>query len=214
MTTTMRLHEDVTKKLAASRVLPVVTVTAADQAARIGSALMSGGLGCMEITFRTSAAAGAVQRARELDGLIVGAGTILSTEHAREASQAGAHFAVAPGFNLEVVVTCLSLGLPFFPGVATPSEIERARRFGFRTLKVFPASTLGGPSFLRAVSATYPDMRFIPTGGIGLDTLKEYLSLPSVLAVGGSWLATQNLIEAERYDEIERLAAEATACRP
>lgn len=138
--------------------------------------------------------------------MLVGAGTVLSPEQARAAFEAGAQFALAPGTSGEVVDCCRELGLPFFPGVATPTEIERARRLGRHTVKVFPIAQLGGVGFLRAVSATYPDVRFIPTGGIGPDSLADYLALESVVACGGSWLVRRELLREGRFDEVERLA--------
>src|SRR5581483_4070272 len=118
-------------------------------------------------------------------------------------------FAVAPGLNPEVVSACRRAGLPFFPGVATPSEIERARALGFRTLKVFPAEQLGGPGFIKAVAAAYRDVRFLPTGGVSAKTLGAYLAEPSVVACAGSWLVKREILQAGRYEEIERLAHEA-----
>ena len=146
---------------------------------------------------------------REIDGLLVGAGTVLSPAQAALAAEAGAAFAVAPGTNDAVVAACGELELPFFPGVATPSEIEHARSLGCRTLKVFPAATVGGIAFLKAVSATYRDVRFMPTGGIGPANLADYLAVPSVLVCGGSWLCEAGLLGAGRFDEVERLAREA-----
>ena len=191
---------EVVRRLAVLRVLPVATLDDADQAERVGRALVAGGLACLEVAFRSGAAPAALRRAREVEGLLVGAGTVLTTEQAEAAFEAGAQFAVAPGTNEEVVSSCRELGLPFFPGVATPTEIERARALGLRTLKVFPASTVGGVSFLKAVTATYPDVRFMPTGGIGPDNAAEYLALPSVLAIGGSWLVQAELLRARRND--------------
>lgn len=201
---------EVVRQLGEARVLPVTSVDDVDQAEAVGRALVRGGLRCIEITFRTEAAVDAVRRASQVEGLLVGAGTVLSSEQASAALEAGARFAVAPGLNEEVVRACGELGLPFFPGVATPSEIERARALGLRTLKLFPAAQVGGPGFLRAVSATYPDVRFLPTGGIGPETLRDYLAVPSVLAVGGSWLVKPELLREGRFDEVERLAREAT----
>jgi 2-dehydro-3-deoxyphosphogluconate aldolase/(4S)-4-hydroxy-2-oxoglutarate aldolase len=113
-----------------------------------------------------------------------------------------------------VVAACAELGLPFFPGVATPSEIETVRALGRTTLKVFPAEQTGGPGFIRAVAATYPDVRFIPTGGIGRSTAADYLALPSVVAVGGSWLVRPEILRAGRFDEVERLARDAIGDAP
>lgn len=210
MSTRLELTEaEIVERLAALRVLPVTTVDDANQAEAVGRALVAGGIACVEIAFRTAAAVEAIRRACEVDGLLVGAGTVLSPEQAEAALSAGASFAVAPGTNADVVAACRELRLPFFPGIATPSEIERARQLGLRTLKVFPAAQLGGPAFLRAVTATYPDVRFLPTGGIGPDNLRDYLAVPSVLAVGGSWLVKPELLRNGRFDEVERLAREA-----
>ena len=206
---TQLTESEVADRLAAARVVPVTTVDDPDQAESVARALVAGGLPCVEIAFRTPAAAEAIRRARSVDGMLVGAGTVLSPEQGEAAAEAGAQFAVAPGTNDEVVSRCRELGLPFFPGVATPTEIEHARELGLSTLKVFPVSTLGGVAFLRAVSATYPDVRFLPTGGIGPDSLADYLAVPSVLACGGSWLVKEELLRGGRFDEVERLAREA-----
>jgi 2-dehydro-3-deoxyphosphogluconate aldolase/(4S)-4-hydroxy-2-oxoglutarate aldolase len=177
-------------------------------------ALLAGGVSCIEITFRTEAAAEALARAAEIEGMLVGAGTVLTPEQARAAARAGAAFAVAPGTDDEVVAACAELGLPFFPGIATPSELGRALRLGCTVVKVFPAAQLGGPAFLRAVSATFPHARFIPTGGIDGESLPSYLAVPSVLACGGSWIAEPRLIAERSFAEIEqraRAAAQAAA---
>jgi 2-dehydro-3-deoxyphosphogluconate aldolase / (4S)-4-hydroxy-2-oxoglutarate aldolase len=198
--------DTIARRLAEVRVVPVTSFETADQAQATGAALLRGGISCIEVTFRTTAAARAIAEARELDGLLVGAGTLLSAEQVREAVDAGAQFGVAPGTNLSVIEAARDLGLPFFPGVATPSEIERARSLGAEIMKVFPAGPVGGPPFLKAVAAVYPDVKFIPTGGVDASTVADYLAVPSVLAVGGSWIAPANLIHEGRYDEIERLA--------
>ena len=205
----MTAESEVLEVLARTRVLPVMSVPDVAGAEAACRALLAGGVSCVEITFRTDAAADAIRRVSEIDGLLVGAGTVLSPEQAEAAAAAGARFAVAPGTSEPVVEACRELALPFFPGIATPSEIERARALGCRTLKVFPASTVGGVAFLRAVSAPYRDVRFIPTGGIDASNLAAHLAVPSVLACGGSWLCDQGLIREGRFDEIERLAREA-----
>jgi 2-dehydro-3-deoxyphosphogluconate aldolase / (4S)-4-hydroxy-2-oxoglutarate aldolase len=185
----------------------MTTVDDADQAEQAALALARGGIACIEITLRTDAALEALRRVREtVEGVLLGAGTVLTTEQAQAAAGLGADFAVAPGLNEEVVHCCRNLGLPFFPGVATPTEIERARQLGLQTLKVFPVAQLGGAAFLRAVSATYPDVRFVPSGGIDADSVADYLSVPAVLACGGSWLVKPALLRAGRFDEVERLA--------
>jgi 2-dehydro-3-deoxyphosphogluconate aldolase / (4S)-4-hydroxy-2-oxoglutarate aldolase len=200
--------------LGRSRGLPVVAVDAAAVVGDLCAALLEGGIGCIEITFRTDAALAAIERAAEFDGMLVGAGTVLTVEQAQSAAAAGASFAVAPGTDDEIVEACAEAGLPFFPGIATPSELGRARQLGCATVKVFPASTLGGPAFLRAVSATFPDARFIPTGGVDAGSLAAYLAVPSVLACGGSWICEAALVRERRFDEIAsraRAAVEAAA---
>ena len=210
-----RIGEDeVVARLGRARVVAVSSLDDGDQAEATARALQRGGLGCIEVTFRTAAAAEAIRRAAAVPGVLVGAGTVLSPEQAEAAADAGADFAVAPGTSPAVVEACRALGLPFFPGVATPTEIEAARALGRTTLKLFPAAQVGGPGFVRAVSATYPDVRFLPTGGIGPDTAAGYLSLPSVLAVGGSWLVRPELLRAGRFDEVERLARDAIGAQP
>jgi 2-dehydro-3-deoxyphosphogluconate aldolase/(4S)-4-hydroxy-2-oxoglutarate aldolase len=173
----------------ASRVIPVLTVASADDAERTCTALLERGLDTVEITFRTDAAAAALRRVASIAGLTVGAGTVLSVEQLDAAVDAGATFAVAPSTNAVVVDAARRAGIRFIPGAATPSEIDHARSLGCDVIKLFPAAALGGPAFVKAVSAVFPDVGFIPTGGITADTVDEYLALPSVLACGGTWLA-------------------------
>lgn len=196
-------------RLAALRIVPVLTARDADEAEHACNALLAGGLSAVEITFRTDAAAEAIRRVAAIDGLLVGAGTVLSPEQLARALDAGARFAVAPGTNDTVVEAARSTGVPFVPGVATPSEIEHARALDCRVLKVFPASVVGGPAFLKAVAPVYPDVRFVPTGGVSPENLASYLELPSVLACGGTWICERRLLDEQRFDEIERRAREA-----
>ena len=170
------------------RVLPVLTAESADEAERACRALLARGLTTVEITFRTSVAADAIRRASKIEGLTVGAGTVLTTDQLHAAADAGASFAVAPSTNAAVVDAAQRIGIPFIPGAATPTEIDRARSLGCDVIKIFPASVVGGPAFIRAVSAVFPDVGFIPTGGITAETVDDYLALPSVLACGGTWL--------------------------
>lgn len=200
---------EVLDRLAALRVVPVLTATDADEAERACEALLAGGLSAVEVTFRTEAAAEAIRRVARIGDLLVGAGTILSTEQLAQALDAGARFAVAPGTNAGVVEAARAAGVTFVPGVASPSEIERARELGCRVLKVFPASILGGPPFLKAVAAVYRDVRFVPTGGITAENLASYLAVPAVLACGGTWICDQSLLRARRFDEVEQRAREA-----
>jgi len=199
---------DILRRLSDVRIVPVTSFDDGDQADAVANALLRGGITCIEVTFRTAAAAEALSRASRVDGLLVGAGTILSVEQLDSAIRAGAHFALSPGTNQAVVRAAQKAGLMFFPGVATPTEIERARELGVDTVKVFPAAALGGPAFLAAIAAVYPDVRFIPTGGVDASNLTDYLAAPGVLAVGGSWIAPRHLVRAGRYEEIERLAGE------
>lgn len=192
------------------RVLPVVALDDSAVVPDLCAALLAGGISAVEITFRTSAAAAAIERAAEVEGMVVGAGTVLTAEQAGAAAEAGAVFAVAPGTDDEVVAACGELGLPFFPGIATPSELGHALRLGSTTVKVFPASTLGGPAFLRSVSAAFPRARFLPTGGIDAGSLGSYLAVPAVIACGGSWICDPQSIRERDFAGIERRARAAT----
>jgi 2-dehydro-3-deoxyphosphogluconate aldolase/(4S)-4-hydroxy-2-oxoglutarate aldolase len=199
-------EQAVVDALAMGRVLPVVAVDDPSVVGDLCASLLLGGISCLEITFRTSAAEEAIAAAADIDGMLVGAGTVLSPEQARAAAAAGAAFAVAPGSDDEVITACDKLALPFFPGVATPTELGHALRLGRAVVKVFPAAQLGGPGFLSAVSATFPQARFIPTGGVDERSLASYLAVPQVLACGGSWIADRTLVAERRFDEIARRA--------
>jgi 2-dehydro-3-deoxyphosphogluconate aldolase/(4S)-4-hydroxy-2-oxoglutarate aldolase len=150
----------------------------------------------------------AIRRASQLDGLIVGAGTVLSESQLAAAVDAGAQFAVAPSTNEAVVRAAQQSGIEVVPGAATPTEIDRARALGCHVVKIFPASTLGGPAFIKAVAAVFPDVEFVPTGGVNPENLGDYLALPSVLACGGTWICEPALLRDGRFDEVERRARE------
>jgi 2-dehydro-3-deoxyphosphogluconate aldolase / (4S)-4-hydroxy-2-oxoglutarate aldolase len=199
---------DVVRRLERIRVVPLATLEAS-LARQVGETLVGAGLPCIEIAFRAPGAVEAIREASRVEGLLVGAGTVLRPEQARAAADAGAAFAVAPGLSEKVVGASAAAGLPFFPGVATPTEIEHACRLGLRVLKLFPANLLGGPAFLHAVAATYPDVRFIPTGGVDASTLRQYLAAPNVLACGGSWIANERVLRDRAFDELARRAREA-----
>ena len=199
--------------LHACRVVPVATIEDPATAPAVVGALHAGGVDCIEITFRHPRAAEAIREAARVDGILVGAGTVLSVDQVDAASAAGASFAVAPGLNEAVLDRARAVGLPFFPGVATPSEMEGARALGLDLVKVFPAEQLGGPGFLRAVAAVYPDLGFLPTGGIGQANVADYLAVPSVVACGGSWLVAPELIREGRYDEIRARARDVQELR-
>ena len=199
-------EQTVLDALAAARVLPVVVLEDSGVVPDLCAALLDGGISCIEITFRTDAASAALAAASEVAGMLVGAGTVLTVGQARTAAEAGAAFAFAPGTDDDVVRACAELGLPFFPGVATPSEVGHALRLGRTTMKVFPASMLGGPGFVRAISATFPQARFIPTGGVDAGSLASYLAVPAVVACGGSWICEPRLLQEGRFEEVSRRA--------
>jgi 2-dehydro-3-deoxyphosphogluconate aldolase/(4S)-4-hydroxy-2-oxoglutarate aldolase len=208
-------EESVTAELERLRIVPVVVIHDPDRAVPLAKALMDGGLPCAEITFRTPGAPEALRRiAAELPNVFVGAGTVLSTRQVDVARDAGASFVVSPGFNPRVVDYCLELGMPVYPGVCTPTEIEAALEKGLRVLKFFPAEPMGGARFLSAIAAPFPGVRFIPTGGVGLEQLDGYLKMKQVVACGGSWIAPSVWIEGgdvERIREETRRAVEAAA---
>lgn len=200
---------DLASVLAGARVMPVLTVPSAATAGPLADALASGGARCAEVTFRTPDAERVVKAMAAHGGLTVGAGTVLTSEQAERAVAAGARFVVSPGLDEEVIAACRELGVPVVPGIATATELMRALRAGLDTVKLFPAEPLGGTWTLRALEAPFPQVRFVPTGGIGPAHLPGYLARPAVLAVGGSWMATLAHLERGQYAEIRRLTAEA-----
>jgi len=196
------------ERLALRGVVPVVAVESAREGVQLAAALAAGGLPVIEVTFRTAAAAAAIAAiTNELPDVLVGAGTLLRLADVSAAVDAGAHFGVAPGLNPEVVAAALGAALPFIPGVATASEVERGFGFGLDLFKLFPAEPSGGIALLKALAGPYPTARFMPTGGIGPDNVGEYLALDNVVACGGSWLASRSLLDAHDYAEITRRAA-------
>lgn len=192
--------------------VPVIRIDKPEDAVPLARALVEGGLGCAEITFRTAAAEEAIRRvASELRDMLVGAGTVLTAQQAEQAVRAGAQYIVAPGFDPAVVGWCQEHQVPVLPGVATPTEINMALARGLTLLKFFPAEELGGVRMLKALYGPYQEVKFIPTGGINVQTLPEYLALPNVVACGGSWMATGKLISEGQFDEITRVAKDARA---
>lgn len=188
------------------RVLPVVTLDDAAHAPPLAEALSGGGLPCVEVTLRTAAALDAIRLLAREPSLLVGAGTVLSAPQARAAIDAGARFVVSPGFSAGVLRACRAAGVPALPGVATPTDLIRALDAGLDTVKLFPAATLGGPAAARVLAGPFPAVRLVPTGGVTAAGLRGYLAVPTVLAVGGSWMAPPALVRAGRFDEIRRLA--------
>ena len=197
--------------IGASRIIPVVVLDDVRAAAPLGAALAAGGLGTVEVTFRTDAAVDAIAAMSERADLLVGAGTVLTPAQVDRAVEAGARFVVSPGFAPAVVRHCQQLGVPVFPGVATATEIQMALDAGLDTVKFFPAEQLGGVSMIKALAAPFRGVRFIPTGGVNTGNLAAYLAHPAVLAVGGTWMVAAELIAAQRWNEITRRSADAVA---
>ena len=201
---------DMIQKFASLGIVPVIKLNDPADAVPLCRALAKGGLPVAEITFRTAAAEESIRRvAKELPDVLVGAGTVLTVEQADKAMNAGAQFIVTPGFNPEVVGHCVEKGYPIFPGCPTTSDIEQAIRFGLKVVKFFPAEAMGGVATIKAVSAPYGDMLFMPTGGVNEDNLNTYLSFPKIIACGGSWMAKSDLIEAGAFDKIEEITRSA-----
>ena len=193
-------------------VIPVVAIEDAKDGPALGEALIAGGLPCAEITFRTAAAPEAIRlMAAECPDVLVGAGTVLTVAQAETAVANGAKFIVTPGFDDAVVDWCIANEVPITPGVMTPTEINLALNKGLRVLKFFPAEAAGGIKTLKAIGGPYGDVKFIPTGGISPSNLRDYLSLPAVLACGGSWLVKKQLISEGEFEMISQLAKNAVA---
>jgi 2-dehydro-3-deoxyphosphogluconate aldolase/(4S)-4-hydroxy-2-oxoglutarate aldolase len=194
------------------RLLCVVVIDQPDQAVPLAEALLAGGLNHIEVTFRTAGAADSIRRIRQaLPPAIVGAGTLLTADQLKTAVEAGAQFGVSPGLSEAVSAAAHETGLPWFPGVVTPTEIMHALDLGWQQLKFFPAETFGGVNALKALSGPFghTGVKYIPTGGITAATLPSYLAIPQVAAVGGSWMADRKLIADQQWNQITQLASEA-----
>lgn len=200
----------VVEELGKIGIVPVIALDDADDAGPLAEALIKGGLPCAEVTFRTSAAQEAIRRmAAEYPELIVGAGTVLTPEQADCAMEAGAKFIVSPGLNPNVVKHCIEKGYPIVPGTSTPSDVEVAIELGLEVVKFFPAEQAGGINMIKAMSAPYTQMKFMPTGGINADNLKSYLDFNKIVCCGGSWMVKKELIAAKDFATIEKLTREA-----
>jgi len=194
------------------RVVPVAVIENAADAVPLAQALLRGGLDIIEVTFRTEAAAACIRLIAEAcPEMLVGAGTILTPDQVDQAAAAGARFGVAPGLNGKVLLRAKACGLPFVPGVMTPTDIENGLDLGCKLLKFFPAESAGGVKALQAYAGPYAHtgVKFIPLGGVNMTNAPAYLALPLVGAIGGSWITEKKLIKEQRWDEITRLAAEA-----
>ena len=191
-------------------IVPVIKIDRAKDALPLANALIKGGLPCAEVTFRTDAAEEAIRAiSSAYPEMLVGAGTVLTTKQADTAVNAGAKFIVSPGFNSKVVAHCIKMGYPITPGISSPSEIEQAIEMGLGVVKFFPAEAAGGLAVIKAMSAPYAGIKFIPTGGINLSNFKSYLDFPKVLACGGSWMVSADMINSGDFEGIERLTSEA-----
>lgn len=198
--------------LALSPVIPVVTIADAQLAAPLAKALLAGGIGVIEVTLRTPAALEAIARiGGEVEGMVVGAGTILTPADAEKATETGAAFLVSPGLSPKLARAAFQI--PLLPGVATTSEVMAARELGFKFLKLFPAEAAGGRALLKSIGGPIPDVKFCPTGGITPETAPDYLMLPNVACIGGSWIASDAAIAAQDWAGITARAQAAAALR-
>lgn len=199
-------------RILAKRIVPVVVLDRAEDAEPLAEALLAGGLDIMEVTFRTAAAEESIRRiAKSFPEVLLGAGTVLAPEQALRARDAGAIFALAPGLNPAVVTAATEAGLAFSPGIMTPSDIEGALSLGCKLLKFFPAEAAGGTKMLKALAGPYAHtgVKFVPTGGISSANLAEYLGLPVVAAIGGSWMVDKKLVAEGNWAEVTRRTREA-----
>lgn len=195
---------DVNKRIEEIGVVPVIKLTNPERDAKLlADALCEGGLPVAEVTFRAAGADTAIRLMKEAHPeMLVGAGTVLTTEHVDKALAAGAQFIVTPGFDGELVQYCQEKGIAIFPGCTTPTDYHAAYKFGLEVLKFFPAEQSGGLAKIKAMNAPFPMFKVMPTGGISLKNLKEYLSAPVICACGGSYMVTADLIENQKWDEI------------
>ena len=190
--------------------IPVVKIEKLEDALPLSEALLKGNLPCAEITFRTDQAESIIRKiTQNHPQILTGAGTVITVEQANRAVSAGARFIVSPGISIPVIEWCLKQQVPIFPGTATPSDIITALSYGLEIIKFFPAETFGGIKTLQALSAPFESVRFIPTGGINLQNLENYIKLPYVYACGGSWFVTSKMISSGHFDEISHGASEA-----
>ena len=197
------------EQLANLKVIPVIAINRAEDAIPLGKALVENGMPCAEITLRTECAIEAIRIMRkEFPDMLIGSGTVLTNEQVDASIEAGVDFIVSPGFNPRTVQYCIDKGVAIVPGVNNPSLVEQAMEMGLRTLKFFPAEPSGGTGMLKALTAVYP-VKFMPTGGVSLNNVDEYLSIPSVLACGGTWMVPTKLIDEGKWDELGALVRDA-----
>jgi len=200
----------VIEQIEAARIVPVVVVDGAEEGLKLANALIAGGLPIAEITLRLPNAMDAIRAvAKERPEVLVGAGTVVNVAQLEAAVAAGAKFVVSPGTYEPVIKRAQELGVPILPGVATPSDIMQAVDLGLDVVKLFPANVVGGPAAIKAFAGPFPNLRFMPTGGVSTGNLGEYLAIPAVIGVGGSWMVDRKLVTSGQFDEITRLTKEA-----
>ncbi|MDP8079081.1 bifunctional 4-hydroxy-2-oxoglutarate aldolase/2-dehydro-3-deoxy-phosphogluconate aldolase [Phocoenobacter skyensis] len=197
------------EKLAQLKVVPVIALDNAEDILPLAKTLADNGLPVVEITFRSTAAEQAIQLLRKHNpDILIAAGTVLTSEQVFQAKNAGADFVVTPGFNPKIVKLCQDLGLPITPGINNPMSIEAALEMGITAVKFFPAEASGGVKMIKALLGPYPQLQIMPTGGIGLTNIQDYLAIPNVVACGGSWFVDKKLINAQDWDKIAQLTKE------
>lgn len=200
------------EEISACGIIPVVVLNDAEAAVPTARALLKGGINAMEITFRTDAAQAAIARvAAEVPEMKVGAGTVITVQQAREAVAAGAKFLVSPGFETDVIHEAAALHIPIVPGIVTPGEIMLGLKMGIKLFKFFPAESYGGLKTIKALSGPFPQIKFIPTGGINMENAASYIKYSKVQAIGGSWMVSSEMIESGNFDEISAKSAAAIA---
>jgi len=200
---------DITEQIRTHRLLPVIALEEAALAVPLADALIQAGLPCAEITLRTPSALDAIRALKDRSELLLGAGTVHSAEQAKDAVAAGAQFIISPGFNLRTVTWCLENRVPIYPGISSPTDLESAMEAGLETVKFFPAESLGGVAMLKALVAPYHEMNFIPTGGITTLNLADYMAIPNVIACGGSWMVSKDLLNDGNFEMIRQRTTEA-----
>ncbi|SSY70738.1 bifunctional 4-hydroxy-2-oxoglutarate aldolase/2-dehydro-3-deoxy-phosphogluconate aldolase [Alysiella crassa] len=201
--------------LSAGAVVPVMAIDDIHTAVDLAHALVAGGIPTLEITLRTEHGLKAIELiAKEVQGAIVGAGTVINGEQLKAVADVGAKFAISPGLNIKLAEASLNSSIPLIPGIATAGELMLGLEHGIDTMKLFPAEVVGGRDMLKALHGPFPQVKFCPTGGINLASAPEYLKLPNVLCVGGTWLTPKDAVANKDWDTITRLAKEASALRP
>lgn len=204
--------ENIMVQIEKTGVIPVVVINDVEDAEPLAQALCEGGLPCAEVTFRTAAAEESIRKMTDIyPDMLIGAGTVLTTEQVDRAVAAGAKFIVSPGFDPEVVDYCILKQIPVFPGCITPSEVAQAVKRGLKVVKFFPAAQFGGVSTIQALAAPYVGLKFMPTGGVNAKNLADYLQCKSIIACGGSWMVKSDLIKAGEFEKIKDMTKEAVS---